>query len=96
MTDWQVTPEAEVDIEHIWDYSAATWGIDQAESYIAGLQDTIYSIARWPEMGETYEHIAADYRCFSYSRHLIFYRKLGETIEVVRILHERMDVDRHL
>lgn len=96
MTDWLVTPEAEIDIDGIWDHSAERWGVDQAETYIAGLQETISSIASWPEMGETYEHVRTGYRCFGYARHLIFYRNTGETIEIMRVLHERMDIEGHL
>jgi toxin ParE1/3/4 len=33
-TSYRFSPRAQRNLDEIWDYSAATWGIDQAEAYI--------------------------------------------------------------
>ena len=42
------------------------------------------------------EHIRKGYRASKIKSHLIFYRALNDRIEVIRILHERMDIENRL
>lgn len=43
------------------------------------------------------ENIKPGYRATKVKSHLIFYRKSDdETIEIIRILHERMDIETRL
>ncbi len=46
--------------------------------------------------GSAREAVAPGLRCSHVGRHLIFYRPVVGGIEVIRILHDSMDVDRHL
>ncbi len=39
---------------------------------------------------------AMGYRRFSINYHRVFYRFVGESLEIVRVLHESMDIDTHL
>jgi hypothetical protein len=41
----------------------------------------------FPEMGRRREEFGRDYRSFVVSDYVIFYRILGETIEISRVLH---------
>lgn len=34
MTTLRLTPKARSDLDTIWDYTAKTWGQDQAEAYL--------------------------------------------------------------
>ncbi|MBO4416619.1 MAG: type II toxin-antitoxin system RelE/ParE family toxin [Bacteroidales bacterium] len=48
-------------------------------------------------MGRSYSHIQENYWTYHWGSHIIFYRiEKDNTVSVVRILHERMDFDRHL
>lgn len=38
VTRFRLTPAAQRDLSSIWDFSAETWNIDQAESYIDGIR----------------------------------------------------------
>jgi plasmid stabilization system protein ParE len=38
----------------------------------------------------------ADISKYAVGSHLVFYRETGHDIVIVRILHQRMDVERHL
>jgi toxin ParE1/3/4 len=91
-----VSRSAQRDIEKIWDYTEQRWGTDQAETYTRDLEAQIAALARRPAMGRPGPEIRQRYyKCRSGS-HFVFYRLIADGINVVRILHERMDVARHL
>jgi toxin ParE1/3/4 len=82
-----------------WTFSS--WGRDRADQYVRALQRAIELVAENPLIGRACDEIRADYRKHSVGSHVSFYRPtdLGSAngvIGIVRILHQRMDVDRHL
>ena len=42
------------------------------------------------------EHVRKGYQASKVKSHIIFYRILNDTIEVIRILHERMEIKNRL
>lgn len=87
-----LTPEAELDLESIFDYTLITWGIKQAEKYQDELFHSIQRILRNPQIGSIYYFKEGNYRKLNSSRHLIFYRIENKKCIIIRILHERMDL----
>lgn len=88
MSQYILSPAAQADLEQIWDYTRHRWGVDQAEEYLRELQRAIERAAANPHIG---------YRKLAAGSHTLFYRVTAEAvIDVVRVLHQRMDVDRHL
>lgn len=49
-----------------------------------------------PDLGVECTDLRAGYRRYGVGSHAIFYRLAPDRIEVVRILHQRMDAGRHL
>jgi toxin ParE1/3/4 len=96
MPSYSLSPRALTDLEEIWDYTDSRWDANQAERYTRVLQQGIEQVARDPRRGKLCDHIRKGYRKYSVGSHVIFYRVLEEGIEVVRILHQRMDFERHL
>ena len=95
-TGYVLSPRAEADLDEIWDYTETTWGTAQAETYLREIGTAFDVIAADPRRGQDCSHIRAGYRKFAVGSHVIFYRMAGNTVDVVRILHGRMDFDRHL
>jgi toxin ParE1/3/4 len=92
-----VSPAARADLEDIWDYTCERWGSDQAEIYLRELQHTIERAAAEPRIGRDCGDIRPGYRRLAAGSHHVYYRHTDAAlIEVVRILHQRMDVDRNL
>lgn len=92
-----LSPAAQADLEQIWDYTYDRWGVDQAEAYLRELQHAIDRAAANPRIGRTCDEIRPGYRKLAAGSHTLFYRMAAEdVIDVVRVLHQRMDVDRHL
>ena len=91
-----LSPLAQSDIEDIWDFTAERWNIDQAETYVRQIMEAIGVIADKPGLGQSCDDVRAGYRKWPVGSHILFYRVVAGAIDVVRILHERMDVDSQL
>lgn len=93
-----LSPAAQADLEEIWDYTRHQWNDDQAEAYVRVIQHAVELVADNPLIGKPCDEVRDGYRRYTAGSHTVYYRAGtgGELIEVVRILHKRMDVDRHL
>ena len=92
----RLSPAAEADVEAIWDFTEGRWGRPQAIRYVRDLDATCAGIAEGRVPSLSAENIRAGYRKAACGPHMIYFRHDGDDIEVVRILHQSMDVDRHL
>jgi toxin ParE1/3/4 len=90
------SPRAARDIDEIYDFTAEAWGVVQAESYIATLRQRCEALARGEVAGRDASQIRLGYRRLTAGSHAIFYRTTGDAIEIIRILHARMNFGRHL
>ncbi len=59
------------------------------------LNGTFEALAENPELERIYE-VYEGLRVYPSGRHLIFFLATNEGIDVVRVLHERMDIPSHL
>lgn len=91
-----LSPRAQTDLDDIWDYTADRWGLDQAEAYTRDLWQRIEAAAARPAMGQDCSDIRPGYYKISCGSHILFYRLIADGIDIVRILHERMDFARHI
>jgi len=89
------TRKAESDLIGIWLYSMAQWGETQADLYLDELEYGINALTQNPEMGSLYEY-REGYRKLPVKSHIVFYRLNAKRIEIVRVLHKRMDVGKNL
>lgn len=96
MTGYVLSPLARDDLDQIWDYTAQRWDETQAEAYLRMIQAAIDAVAANPKLGRPYDEVRSGYRCHRAGSHLIFYREAADAIDVVRVLHERMDIASHL
>lgn len=91
-----LSPLARSDLEDIWTFSRTQWGADQAEAYLRDIQRAMETAAANPKRGRPCNDIRPGYLKLSVGSPMLFYRRTGGDIDVVRILHQRMDYDRHL
>ena len=97
MPEILIRPRAREDLKTIWRYSFQQWGERQADRYLQQLDNGIRSLVDLPDIGVPCDHIRAGYRKLQVNRHLIFYRhRRDQRIEIVRVLHQAMDVQSHL
>jgi toxin ParE1/3/4 len=86
---------AKADIRHIWGYTVDNWGQGQAEIYLGLIDAALDSIVSDPKLGRPLSGMRRSYRKYLVGSHAVFYRLSGRTILIVRILHQRMDPERH-
>jgi toxin ParE1/3/4 len=92
-----LSPAAQADLEQIWDYTCQRWDADQAEAYLRELQHAIERAAANPRIGRACDEIRPGYRKLAAGSHTLCCRITAEGVgDVVRVLHQRMDADRHL
>jgi toxin ParE1/3/4 len=91
---YKISRKANQDLDSIWIYTFETWSLTQADRYYELIIDEIKFISENFESGKDYGNIRRDYRCTKVKSHLIFYkRSKNEIIEIIRILHEKMDIE---
>lgn len=95
MPEYRLRPKARGDIENIWNYTYRTWGIRQARHYLNGLRDVCTDLAKNPDTGKIRDDLYTGLRVYPSGKHLVFYLTVENGIDVVRILHERMDSTLH-
>jgi len=94
---YHISDEAIKDLDRIWLYTFETWSAEQADRYFNLLLDEIEYISNHFEDGRNMDFIKTGYRLSKMKSHLIFYRKsTNDTVEIVRILHQMMDIERKL
>jgi toxin ParE1/3/4 len=91
-----LSPRARSDLDDIWNYTEHRWGIDQAELYIRQLREQIEAVAAQPAIGRACFEIRAGYYKYRARSLFLFYRLTSQGIDIIRILHERMDFEQHL
>jgi toxin ParE1/3/4 len=96
MSGYILSPRAQADIDEIWDYTADRWDIDQADHYVGEIRRAVETVADDPRKGRPCDHLRVGYRKYPIGAHVLFFRLVTDGIEVVRILHQRMDFERHL
>jgi len=84
------------DLDKIWDDTAERWGVDHAEFYIRQIRQHIEAVAARPALGRACPQVRTGYYKYRSGSHFLFYRLIDGGIDVVRIVHERMDFGRYL
>lgn len=93
----RLSAAARRDLSGIWTYSAKRWDEAQADRYVRLFADSFDGLGRGIIKGRGADDIRTGYFKLAVGSHLVFYRMCtSDVIEVVRILHQRMDLDRHL
>lgn len=94
---YKIRDEAVIDLEKIWLYTFENWSVGQADRYYNLIISEIEFISDNFYAGKSMDHVREGYRASKVKSHLIFYKMGSENIvEVVRILHERMDIENRL
>jgi len=97
MADVIFRQEAIDDLNDIWLYTVDEWSEKQADKYYAALEFACKQIGVNPELGKEYDGISQNLLGLRTGKHIIFYQVIAnDRIEIVRILHERMDLKNRL
>lgn len=92
----RVSDAASDDVISIWRYTAARWGADQADRYLDALERTFNTLLAMPELARERPEFVPPVRIHPSGDHVVIYLVDGVTLVIVRVLNQRMDIDRHL
>ncbi|TYR30294.1 type II toxin-antitoxin system RelE/ParE family toxin [Mesorhizobium microcysteis] len=96
MRRYRLSPAARADLSSIWDYTADRWSVDQADRYTRELIDAVNDLCSGTSKGRRIDQVRSNYLALPAGAHLIVFRHSPTTIDVIRILHRRMDMTAHL
>lgn len=89
-TDLVIAPEAEDDIDDIYEYTRRTWNAGQADRYHGLIRDGFLRIQTFPEIGRTAFDDAA-IRQYPLQHHVVLYRHDADAnlVTILRIVNPR-------
>lgn len=89
---YELSAEADRDLEEIFDYTAHEFGINQAAKYVLAFDDVFELLLQNPESGRARNEIRDGLRSVVKDTHVVFYRVLMDRLRIVRILHGSRDL----
>jgi toxin ParE1/3/4 len=91
---YRISKKALEDLNNIWTYTYSKWSLEQADRYYNLLINEFEYITNNFMTGKSMDHIKTGYRASIVKSHLVIYRKSENDItEIIRILHQRMDIE---
>lgn len=97
MKKYRISEEAVSDLEKIWLYTFNKWSREQADKYYNIIINEIEFIVNNYEFCRNMDYVRPGYRMSKVKSHLIFFKKSTDNlIEIIRILHQNMDIENRL
>ena len=84
------------DLAQIGQYTRTTWGEEQARNYRDALKARFVWLTRNKSVWRRREEIGEGLYTYSEASHLIVFREYSYGIDILRVLHGRMDLRRHV
>lgn len=88
---YRLTPRALADLEEIWQYSAETWSIAQADQHVDGLAQIFAMVAAMPGLARERPEFIPPARIHAHEGHLVVYRVVEGQAVILRLLGARQD-----
>ena len=92
-----LAPLAREDIKALGRYTQKTWGVVQRDRYLGQLAQVLDRLAAGQQPAQDRSDLRPGLLSCRFRRHIIFFRRdPAGNVAVLRLLHERMDPDRHV
>ena len=92
MNRYRLSKQAEQDLEDIWVYLAQQDEI-LADKQVAQILDRFPRLAQFPDMGRQRDNLLPSLKSFPLKPYIVFYTKISDGIEILRILHQSRDIE---
>lgn len=93
---YRISETAIKDLEGIWEYTFFNWSKEQADRYHSLIMNEIEFISENTTSWKSMNHIKKEYLVSYVKSHMIFFKRNLGIVEIIRILHQKMDVDSNL
>jgi len=87
---FRLRPEAEHDLEKIYEYSVQEFGPERTERYIRDLNDAFSKLANEPSLGRNYDFVRPKLLAFNVVSHVVFFKpsqKILDTHDIANLPH---------
>jgi len=88
---YRLRSRVQLDLEAVWLDTLERWSAEQADAYVSTLINRFKWLAEHPQAGKPRDEIKPGYRSFPEGAHLVFYIVREEWIEIIGVVHQRMD-----
>jgi len=85
------------DLNDIWNYTYEQWSENQADKYYTTIKLACDELGENSTVGKQYQEIGRNLFGLKSGKHIIFYQLISSNeIEVIRILHKKMDLKKRI
>ena len=91
VAEYRLSPAAQRDLDAIWDHTALTWSIAQADAYVRTIVGDLDRLLLNPEVSRERREFRPPVRIRRSGSHLIIYRIEPGWLSVFRIVHARQN-----
>ncbi|MBD2620177.1 type II toxin-antitoxin system RelE/ParE family toxin [Microcystis flos-aquae FACHB-1344] len=92
MNRYIIAPSASQGLNKIADYFLVV-NIEAGEKLFRKFYKKCQQLVQFPKLGRSYSHIKPSLRGLPLDGYIIFYRVINETVEILRIVNGRQDLD---
>ena len=93
---YRIRATAVKDLDGIWEYTFRKWSKDQADRYHGLIISEIEYVANNKPAGKDMSHVNEGYLVTYVKSHMIFFKRQKDIVHVIRILHQKMDIESNL
>ena len=91
-----LAPRARQDFIDILRYTGETWGQAQLLAYRNKIDDALQALGGNPQLGHHRSDLPPTHLAYLVGSHVIVFRERAGEVAVVRILHQRMSLGKHV
>jgi toxin ParE1/3/4 len=85
--------DAEHDLLSIWRYGADEWSPSAADNHLLEISLACTRLVANPELGKPRDELVHGLRSIPVHPHIVFYRISITAVEIVRVFHQREDIE---
>jgi len=91
-----LTNLAKEDLIGIWLYGEMNWGAVSADQYLDSLDEFLQTLINSPARFALRRDFKPPVKIATFKSHLVIFLESNRHIQVIRVLHQSMDVPQHL
>lgn len=92
----RLSDPASRDLQAIAEYTLSEWGAKQKEAYLNLIKQSFKALSHSGNIGKHRDDIAEGLYSYSVKKHVVFFRETEDEFMIIRILHDRMDMEKQL
>ena len=92
----ELSRKAQADLDDIRDTSVEQFGVERAILYLDAIEQVFRRLLDYPRIGSRRADVGEAVLSYPVGEHRIFYEARPGQVHVIHILHQAMDVERHL